>query len=314
MDAAGSERARWKDLPPEVQDAVQARAGSTVVNVVYPTGGFTQGLAALVACADGSEVFLKASPLAARMASHYRAEATVGKHLRASVAPLLLWSLEAGDWIVNAFEPVQGREPGLRPGSADLDGVLDAVAMLERELTPCPVPGTVPVGTTLSTLAGHWARLAASPAGPGQDPWTVSRRSTLERLDDPDQLVKLSAGDTLVHCDLRADNMLTETGTGRTRILDWSWGARGAAWVDAAFFVPQLVLAGHSPAGAEAALAARVPAWRAVAPEAASAFAVALTGYWSWHQVHGPGGALGAYRGRAAQAGRRWIDYRLDLG
>ncbi|RPK55508.1 hypothetical protein EES42_41970 [Streptomyces sp. ADI95-17] len=58
-------------------------------------------------------------------------------------------------------------------------------------------------------------------------------------------------------------------------------------------------------------LGARVTAWRAADPEAVNLFAVAITGYWAWHHAHGPGGALGAYRGRAAEAGRRWIDYRL---
>lgn len=260
----------------------------------------------------GGEVFLKASPLGARMASHYRAEAVVGAHLPTAIAPEFLWSLEAGGWVVNAFESVRGREPGLWPGSADLIGALDAVGGLERELTPCPVPEAGAVGETLAALAGHWARLAAGPAEwAGQGLWTASQRARLEDLDRAERLVEPSAGDTLVHCDLRADNMLTETGTGRVRILDWSWGARGAAWVDAAFFVPQLILAGHSPAGAEVALAARVPAWRAVDSETASAFAVALTGYWTWHHAHGPGGALGAYRGRASEAGRKWIGHRL---
>ncbi|MFD9607489.1 hypothetical protein [Streptomyces sp. NPDC059970] len=81
--------------------------------------------------------------------------------------------------------------------------------------------------------------------------------------------------------------------------------------MDAAFLVPQLILAGHSPAGAEAELGPRVTAWRAADPEAVNLFAAAITGYWAWHHAHGPGGALGAYRGRAAEAGRRWIDYRL---
>ncbi|MFE7617555.1 phosphotransferase family protein [Streptomyces sp. NPDC057496] len=307
-----SVRARWEDLPLEVRAAVQGRLGSSVVEVFYPEGGFTRGLAVRVRCADGGEVFLKAVGLAARMASHYRAEAVVGKYLSAVVAPRLVWSLEVGGWIVNAFEPVRGREPDLRPGSADLNGVLDAVGALEQELTPCPAPGVGPVRETLSSLAGHWARLAAAPAGSGKrSSWAASRSARLAELDDPARLVRESAGDTLVHCDLRADNMLVETGTGRIRILDWSWGARGAAWVDAAFFVPQLILAGHSPGGAEAAVAARVPAWRVVDPEVVSVFAVAITGYWSWHHAHGPGGALGAYRGRAAEAGRRWVDYRL---
>lgn len=306
---AASVRARWEDLPREARALVQARLGSPVVEAVYPGGGFTQGLAVRVRCADGSEVFLKAADLAAAMASHYRAEAVVGAHLPAAVAPWLMWSSETGGWIVNAFEAVRGAEPDLRPGSADLSPVLDVVGALERELTPCPVPAAGPVGETLSLLAGHWDRLASAPAGP--DAWTAARCTQLTELDAPDRLVKAALGDTLVHCDLRADNMLADTATGQVRILDWSWAARGAAWVDAAFLVPQLILSGHSPARAEAELGARVPAWHTADPEAVNLFTVAIAGYWSWHHAHGPGGALGAYRGRAAEAGRRWIDYRL---
>ncbi|MFG2630034.1 phosphotransferase [Streptomyces sp. NPDC048473] len=302
-----SVRPRWEGLPEEVRAEVQARLGSPVVEVSYPEGGFTPGLAVRLRCADRGEVFLKAADLALPMASHYRAEAVVGEHLPSVIAPELWWSVESHGWIVNAFEAVLGGEPDLRPGSADLPGVLDVVGSLERELTPCPAP-VGETGETLSLLAGHWERLAAAPAGP--DAWCTARRARLTEMDDRDLLVKAAAGDTLVHCDLRADNMLVDTE--RVRVLDWSWAARGAAWVDAAFFVPQLILAGHSPAGAEAELRARVPAWRAADPKALSMFAVAITGYWAWNQANGPGGALGAYRGRAAEAGRRWIDYRLS--
>ena len=41
-------------------------------------------------------------------------------------------------------------------------------------------------------------------------------------------------------------------------------------------------------AGVEAALAARVPAWRAVDPEAVSAFAVAITGIWTISSERAP--------------------------
>ncbi len=301
-----SVRPRWEGLPGDVRAEVQARLGSPVVEVSYPEGGFTPGLAVRLTCADGSVVFLKAADVTLPMASHYRAEALVGEHLPSVIAPRLWWSLESRGWIVNAFEAVLGGQPDLRPGSADLPGVLDVVGSLERELTPCPAP-VGEAGETLSRLAGHWERLAAAPAGP--DAWSAARGRWLMELDARDLLVKAAVGETLVHCDLRADNMLMDTG--RVRVLDWSWAARGAAWVDAAFFVPQLILAGHSPAGAEAEVGARVPAWRAADPKALSMFAVAITGYWVWHQAHGPGGALGAYRGRAAEAGRRWIDYRL---
>lgn len=301
-----SARPRWEDLPDDVRAEVQARLGSPVVEISYPEGGFTPGLAVRLTCADGGQVFLKAADLALPMAAHYRAEAVVGERLPSGIAPRLWWSLESHGWIVNAFEAVLGGEPDLRPGSTDLPGVLDVIGSLAQELTPCPV-SVGEAGKTLSLLAGHWERIAAAPAGP--DAWSTARHAWLTAMDDRDLLVKAAAGDTLVHCDLRADNMLVESE--RVRVLDWSWAARGAAWVDAAFFVPQLVLSGHSPADAEAELGARVPAWRVADPKALSTFAVAITGYWSWHQAHGPGGALGAYRGRAAQAGRRWIDYRL---
>ncbi|MFJ2095196.1 phosphotransferase [Streptomyces sp. NPDC087901] len=301
-----SVRPRWEGLPAEVRAKVQARLGSPVVEVSYPEGGFTRGLAVRLTCADRSEVFVKAADLALPMASHYRAEALVGEHLPSVIAPRLWWSLESHGWIVNAFEAVLGRGPDLGPGSADLPGVLDAVGSLERELTPCPA-SVGEAGETLSLLAGHWERLAAAPAGPGA--WCAARLAWLTEMDDRDALVKAAAGDTLVHCDLRADNMLVDTE--RVRVLDWSWAARGAAWVDAAFFVPQLILAGHSPVGAEAELRGRVPAWRAADPKALSMFAVAITGYWTWNQANSPGDALSAYRGRAAEAGRRWIDYRL---
>jgi hypothetical protein len=300
-------RACWEDLPEQVRAAAEAHLASPVVEVSYPDGGFTQGLAARVTCVDRSEAFLKAADLSASMAEHYRAEAAVGSHLLATVAPQLLWSLEEGGWVVNAFEAVGGREPDLGSGSSDLPGVLDLVGSLERELTSCPAR-VGPVGDTLSQLTGHWEKLAAGPSGLGE--WAAARRDQLLELDDRDLLVKATLGDTLLHCDLRADNILTD-GL-RVRILDWSWASRGAAWVDAAFFVPQLIVAGHSPAAAEAALTDRVPVWRTVDPDAVDRFAVAITGYWSWHHAHGPGGGLGAYRGRAAEAGRSWIDYRLS--
>lgn len=252
-----SVRPRWEDLPDAVRAKVQARLGSSVVEVSYPEGGFTPGLAVRLTCADRSEVFLKAADLALPMASHYRAEAVVGAHLPSVIAPELWWSVESLGWIVNAFEAVVGGEPDLRPGSADLPGVLDVVGSLERELTPCPVP-VGEAGETLSLLAGHWERLAADAAGP--DAWCAARRAWLTEMDDRDLLGRAAAGDTLVHCDLRADNMLMDAG--RVRVLDWSWAARGAAWVDAAFFVPQLILAGHCPAGAEAERGFRRGGWQ----------------------------------------------------
>ena len=84
-----SVRPRWEQLPDEVRAKVQARLGSPVVEVSYPDGGFTPGLAVRVTCADHSEVFLKAADGVLPMASHYRAEALVGKRLPSGIAPRL---------------------------------------------------------------------------------------------------------------------------------------------------------------------------------------------------------------------------------
>lgn len=43
--------------------------------------------------------------------------------------------------------------------------------------------------------------------------------------------LELCAGDTLVHLDLRDDNVIIGD-DGRVWICDWNWPAAGAAWVD----------------------------------------------------------------------------------
>ncbi|WP_157882306.1 phosphotransferase family protein [Streptomyces rubellomurinus] len=270
----------------------------------YPSGGFTPGIAARLRLADGGRVFIKGVPAEDRTAGMYRAEAAVGPHLPSGVAPALLWTVETGGWLVLGFEDVDGTTPEIAPGSAGLGAVLATVGELGGLLTPCPAGQTGPFSVLAGTLAGCWERLAEG----GLDGWDQEHAPELVALDDPAALVRATEGDTLLHCDLRADNMLLSDG--RVRVIDWSWFARGAAWVDAAFFLPQLMLAGHAAASAEHLLAEQVPAWREAPEDGVLAFAAAITGYWAWQQRTGPGGALGAYRGRAAAAGREWIAHR----
>ncbi|MEW1912552.1 phosphotransferase [Kitasatospora sp. NPDC085895] len=297
-------RPGWDDLPLAVRTAVEERCRAMVSAVAYPSGGFTPGIAARLQLTDGSRVFIKGVPAEDRTAGMYRAEAAVGVHLPARIAPVLLWVVEVVGWLVLGFEDVAGGNPDLAPGSSELGLVLDTVAELGLELTPCPAGQAGPFSALADTLAGHWEGLHRD--GPGG--WDHEHAAELASLDDPAVLVRATEGDTLLHCDLRADNMLLSAG--RALVIDWSWFTRGAAWVDAAFFLPQLMLAGHTAAGAEQLLVERVPAWRAAPEDGVLAFAVAITGYWAWQQRTGPGGALGAYRGRAAAVGREWIAHR----
>jgi Ser/Thr protein kinase RdoA (MazF antagonist) len=83
----------------------------------------------------------------------------------------------------------------------------------------------------------------------------------------------LLAGDTLLHGDINPDNLLIGP-DGNATIVDWSWPTHGAAFIDPACLVLQLIAAGHTPAHAEK-WAAHCTAWRDADPAAISAFAAA---------------------------------------
>ncbi|MGW7067050.1 phosphotransferase [Streptomyces sp. NPDC054855] len=63
------------------------------------------------------------------------------------------------------------------------------------------------------------------------------------------------AGDTLVHADLRADNVLLAAGSW-VLVADWAAAVRGAPWVNPAYVCAQLVMSGWEPAAAEQPLIA----------------------------------------------------------
>ncbi|WP_132193428.1 hypothetical protein [Actinomadura darangshiensis] len=78
--------------------------------------------------------------------------------------------------------------------------------------------------------------------------------------------------------------------------------------VDAALLVPRLIEAGHSPAQAEALVAAH-PGWRAAPPDAVTGLGALWTMFREHKAMRGPEEAR-AFRAEAAQAGRAWVAYR----
>jgi len=80
-------------------------------------------------------------------------------------------------------------------------------------------------------------------------------------------------GTTLLHADIRADNvLLTPT---RVLFVDWPWGSRGAAWIDLLFMPSVTMQGGPKPW--------RIfnghPLGRAAPAEAATAVLAAVTGF-----------------------------------
>jgi hypothetical protein len=166
-----------------------------------------------------------------------------------TVSPALRWSAEDADWIVLGFEVLPGRRPDLRPGSPDLP----AVARLLTAMGAVGLPACARDWTEV-----RWDRFAA-----GEDESRCFR------------------GEALLHADLNPANL--QMHEGRCWALDWGWPTRGAAFIDPAMLVVQLVAAGHRPGAAEA-WAAACPAWAGADPRAVDAFAAASVRMW-WDMV-----------------------------
>ncbi|MFB4298257.1 hypothetical protein [Actinomadura sp. NTSP31] len=81
-------------------------------------------------------------------------EAAVNQHVRA-ITPELLADIEAGGWRVLVFEYVEGRHADYRPGSRDLDTVLDTLAAVGEV--------ALPEDAEVMWFEGRWSDYAVVP-------------------------------------------------------------------------------------------------------------------------------------------------------
>jgi hypothetical protein len=222
-------RLTWPHLPPAVRDEVESRYGSPVVDAVSQDAGFTPGFASVLTCADGSRHFVKAASAKAQpaFATSYREEARKVAALPDGLpAARLEWWIDE-DWVVLGLEHVAGRAPARPWRSDELDVCLDALEVVADRLTPAPADLDLdPVADELGGWAGHWTHVRATRPG-------------LPHLEEAAELarsaVDVMAGETLVHTDVRDDNLLlTETGA---VLCDWNWPVHGAAWLDTLFLL-----------------------------------------------------------------------------
>src|SRR4051812_48394151 len=217
-------RLEWTHLPPVVRGDIEQRCGSPVVEAISQGGGFTPGFASVLVCMDGTRHFVKAASATAQrvFAESYREEARKLQALPETVpAPRLLW-VDEGDWVVLGLEYVEARAPR-RPWRADeLDLCLDAAEQVADQLTP------VPEGLELDSIETEFADWPAL--------WdTVLDRDQRPHADEAAALAatyaEVTGGETLVHTDLRDDNVLL-TPDGRALFCDWNWPVVGAPWLD----------------------------------------------------------------------------------
>jgi len=245
-------RLEWAHLPPSVRAGVEERCGASVVTATSQTSGFTPGFASVLECEDGSRHFVKAaSTKAQRMfAEAYREEARKLAALPSEApAPPLLWTLEVDDWFALSTEFVEARAPRRPWGDDDLRRCLDALTAAAPVLTPAPPELELPhASDEFASWPAYWDHLRST---------TPDLPHLVDHLEEAAALagryVEAMAGQTLVHTDVRDDNLLLAS-DGRVLLCDWNWPMVGAAWLDSLFLLigprgdgldVEAVIAGH---------------------------------------------------------------------
>jgi hypothetical protein len=104
-----------------------------------------------------------------------------------------------------------------------------ALRKLAAAVTPAPLTGVPRAAEYLAPHFGGWARLAADPPA-DLHPWVVTHLDDLRAAADRG-LAAVATGSTLVHCDVRADNLLVRP-DGSVVVVDWPYGCVGPAWLD----------------------------------------------------------------------------------
>lgn len=220
-------RLEWAFLPPHLRAWIERRCGSPVVSAISQTSGFTPGFASVLVCEDGSRHFVKAASVKAQrtFADSYREEARKLTALPPDVpAPRLLWHLD-DDWVVLGIEYVAARAPYRPWQDEDLDALLDSLEQAADALTP--PPDSLDLDTAeadFAPLLDGWDALRRTRTD--LDPGHVAEAEALAR-----RYAEVVGGDTLVHTDVRSDNVLIDP-DGRALLCDWNWPVRGAAWFD----------------------------------------------------------------------------------
>lgn len=275
-------RLAWESLPASVRAAIEDRLGSAVASALTRPGGFSPGVAARLELADGRVVFAKAIGPEPNPDSpeFHRREARVAAALPSETpAPRLLFADDEEGWVTLVFEHVDGREPELPWREGELERVLAALTDLAEALTPPPLEAP-PVAEALDELFHGWRTLASGDTA-GIDPWAAERLDELAALEAG--WADAAAGSTLLHCDIRADNILLAPD--RVVFVDWPHACVGAAWVDLVALLPSVAMQGGPPPWE---VFEAHPLGRDVPPERLLPVVAALAGFFVERSIQSP--------------------------
>ena len=274
-------------------------------------GGFSPGLASRLSLADGRRVFMKAVSEAANPDSPgmHRREAKIVAALPASApVPRLLWTFDEGGWVVLCFEDVEGRHPHQPWTDSDLDLVVGTLREMSAVLTPSPIEAGATAGDAFKGEINGWARALAR-GEDRLDTWSTRHLSRLAGLEA--EAPALVEGETLLHFDTRADNLLIAGD--RVYVVDWPWARTGAAWVDWLGMAPSVTMQG----GPEPEEFMSRFDLRAAPKAAIDAALCSLAGYFVVHALDPPPPGIPTVRAFQAAQGvvaTRWLRARTGWG
>ncbi|HVQ87577.1 MAG TPA: phosphotransferase [Actinomycetes bacterium] len=239
-------RPEWGELPATVRSGIEHASGGSLFSVESMAGGYGPGMASLLQRDDGARFFVKAisASINPQGPDIYGRERDILERLPLD-APIsqLVATFTDGQWLALIFGEVIGRNPEWsREG--DLDLVLSSMTDLARAMSPPPAPAPRAADLWDEDFAG-FRRLAATKAH--FEP-AVRARYGDWAADGLDRLATLEAsgasavvGETLLHGDLRDDNMLI-TPAGEVVFVDWPEACIGPAWFDLLLMLPSVAL------------------------------------------------------------------------
>ncbi len=311
-------RPGWSAMPEAVLSALEGWLGGPVASAESQAGGFSPGIAARIRTAGGDRYFVKAvGPLPNRDSPgmHRREAQVLGAMPDGVAVPRLLWSYddEESGWVLLVSQDIEGRHPHMPWRIDDLDRVMDGLARIADALTPSPLPVAQVRSAKLAFARSinGWRQLAEGPPPDLDrlDPWSRRNLDRLVELEShaPDAV----DGDTLLHLDVRADNILLVGN--EVWLFDWASACVGTSWVDAVGFAPSVAMQGGPP---PEQVVARHPAARSADAAAITAAVAAVAGYFTHRALQPPAPGLPTLREFQAAQGevaRDWTATRTGL-
>lgn len=311
--AATSQRPGWLELPQQVRDSIEQRAGGVVVATANQTAGFTRCFASRLALSDDPDnaeaepletVFVKAAnddtdPL---VADCYRLEGSVVAALPGGLpVPALRWAADEHGWVQLCFDDIPGRSPNRPWKPAELTNALTTLASMAETLAAAPdLPAVPDLADWRVQDFGYWQALAADS---GDD-----RLSDLAKLESTVEAAL--AGTAFVHGDLRDDNVIVGDDE-QIWFCDWNWASRGPEWYD---LVMLLITAYGDGYDANALLGAH-PLGQNADADAVDAVLAGLSGHWSRESSRPPlpgAPALREIQAWYAEAALSWLALRRN--